>query len=144
MDAKRYMDEIVEPTINDFEANPTSARHGFLACVVTFHAVDYLTHPQKAATKRNLFKAESPEFAFVDRVAHAFKHVQSGHETSAQRPSLNASDVIPRPPAFWDVAIWDLSRWDDAVGGVTIKGQHQHDLLDIVKRATQYLYTKIA
>jgi hypothetical protein len=40
--AKRYLDDIVEPTITDFENNPTSVRHAFLACVATFHTVDYI------------------------------------------------------------------------------------------------------
>jgi hypothetical protein len=39
---ERYVDEIVAPTINDFEENPTSVRHAFLGCVATFHAIDYL------------------------------------------------------------------------------------------------------
>jgi hypothetical protein len=142
MDPNRYMIEIVAPTIGDFETNPTSPRHAFLACVVTFHAIDYLTYPKKAATRRKLFGGESPEFALVDRVAHAFKHVKAGHEESAQRP-LNAGDVIVRPPGFWDIAVWDLSRWDDPVGGITIKGEHEHDFLDVVKQAAEFLRTKM-
>jgi hypothetical protein len=138
MDAKRYLTEIVWPTIADFEANPLSARHAFLACVVTFHTIDYLLHPGKPGAHRKAFRDQSSEFALVDRVAHAFKHVQSGHEHSAQQP-LAASDVIVRPPGFWDVAYWDLSRWDDPTGGITIKGEHQHDLLIIVKTAAAFL-----
>jgi len=41
-DLERYLGEVVEPTIKDLEANRTSVRHAFLACVVTFHAVDDL------------------------------------------------------------------------------------------------------
>ncbi len=37
MDVQRYIDEMVEPTIADFEANPMSVRLTFLACLVTFH-----------------------------------------------------------------------------------------------------------
>jgi hypothetical protein len=44
-DIARYLDEFVDPTIKDFQGNPTSIRHAFLACVVTFHAIDYLTPP---------------------------------------------------------------------------------------------------
>jgi hypothetical protein len=41
-DLERYLGEVVEPTINELKANRASVRHAFLACVVTFHAVDYL------------------------------------------------------------------------------------------------------
>jgi hypothetical protein len=33
-DLERYLKEMVQPTVDDFEANPTSRRHAFLACVV--------------------------------------------------------------------------------------------------------------
>jgi hypothetical protein len=42
MDAQEYITKIVEPTIKDFEENPVSVRHAFLACVVVFHSIDYL------------------------------------------------------------------------------------------------------
>jgi hypothetical protein len=139
MDLNRYMTEIVEPTISDFEANPTSVRHAFLACVVTFHSIDYLTHPKKPKSRRELFRQESLEFAMVDRLAHAFKHVRTGDEKSAHIQPLKAEDVIERPPAIWDEAVWGLSRWDDAIGGVTIKNEHERDLLEIVKRAAEFV-----
>ena len=139
MDANHYMTEIVEPTISDFEANPTSVRHAFLACVVTFHTIDYL--PNKSANHQ-LFRKELPEFATVDRIAHAFKHVKTGHVKSIIKP-LKAGDVIERPPAKWGIAVWGLSRWDDAVGGVTIKNEHKRDLLEIVKGAAEFVRARI-
>jgi hypothetical protein len=44
--------KILEPAIADFERNPTSVRFAFMACVVTFHAVDYLAHPRRPAPLR--------------------------------------------------------------------------------------------
>jgi hypothetical protein len=143
MDANSYMTEIVEPTINDFEANPTSVRHAFLACVVTFHSLDYLTHPQKPASRRQLFREKSADFAMVDRIAHAFKHVQTGHDKAPLDQPLKAEDVIKRPPAIWGEMVWDLSRWDDATGGVTIKNDPERDLLEIVKRAAEFVRGRI-
>jgi len=138
-DLEQFLDEVVEPTIADFEANPTSRRHAFLACVATFHGVDYLAHPKKPQSLRQKFNEESAEFALVDRVAHAFKHVVSGHEASPHRPPLNAADVIPRPPAFWGTMVWDLSRWDDAVGGVTLDRERDIDLLVALKQTVAFL-----
>jgi hypothetical protein len=58
-EAESYMNEFVDPTISDFERHPTSRRHAFLACLVTFHCIDYLEHPKKSANVRNQFRKES-------------------------------------------------------------------------------------
>jgi len=101
-----YLNEIVEPTIKDFENNPTSTRHAFLACVTTFHAIDYLTYSKRPAHMRQKLRNRSQDFAIVDRVAHAFKHV----DTRDPDQPLESTDVIPRAPAIWGEAQWDLSR----------------------------------
>jgi hypothetical protein len=120
-DLLKYLDDTVEPTIKDLEKNPRSVRHAFLACVTTFHAIDYLEHPRRSPSKlRQEFRRRSQDFAIVDRVAHAFKHVRTGHPTSPQNRPLTSAEVISRPPAIWGETHWDLSRWDDAAGGVTI------------------------
>jgi hypothetical protein len=143
MDVNRYMTEIVEPTVNEFAANRTSRRHAFLACVVTYHSIDYLTHPKSPGNRLKFFRKKSPEFATVDRVAHALKHVESGHKRNADLQPLKAGDVIERPPAIWGKAVWALSRWGDATGGVTIKNEHERDLLEIVKEAAEFVRAQI-
>lgn len=139
-DLERYLDDVVDPTISDFEQNPTSVRHAFLACVATYHGVDYLAHPRKGVGIRQRFRTESRDFALVDDVAHAFKHVVVGERS---KPRLTAREVISRPPAHWGVAVWDLSRWDDEVGGVTLDRDRDVDLLDVVRRATVFLRGQI-
>jgi hypothetical protein len=123
-DLAQYLDEIVDPTVADFEANPTSRRHAFLACVVIAHAADY------SAGSREEHKRQSKDFRLVDQVAHALKHVRS---------SLHQSQVIVRPPAVWGQAVWDLSPWDDAMGGVTIDNDVNVDLLEAAKKAVLYV-----
>jgi hypothetical protein len=135
-DLERYLDEVIEPTIRDFEANPTSVRHAFLACVAAFHGVDYLAHPKKPQRLRQQFRDQSPDFALVDHVAHAFKHVTAGNRAN---PELTAGEVIPRPAAKWNEAKFDLSRWDDPVGGVTLDNDRTIDLLVAVKRTAAFL-----
>jgi hypothetical protein len=142
-DLERYLDEIVEPTIKDFEANPASRRHAFLACVATFHSVDYLAHPRKSQPLRQKFNEQSPAFALVDRVANAFKHVVSGHEASPEKPPLKAKDAIGRPAGYWGTAVWGLSGWGDSRGGVTLENDRGVDLLDTVKRAVAFLRKQI-
>ncbi len=143
MDAERYMDEIVDPTIADCEANPTSRRHAFLACVALFHAIDYLQYPDRDGNLRKRLRDESIDFACVDRVAHAFKHVASGHPNDPSNRPLKAEEVISRPPAIFGQAILDLSRWDDATGGVTLDRDRELDLLATMKGAAAFLREQI-
>jgi hypothetical protein len=142
MDAESYMREIVDPTINDFEANPRSRRHAFVACLVTCHCADYLALPRKAQQLRNELKKQSMAFSMIDRVAHAFKHVQSGHVNSPQDKPLNVTAVFERPPALAGVAQCGLSRCGDPVGGVEVWGEDTPDLLHAVKKAAEFLHTK--
>ena len=143
MDAKQYMDEIVDPTISEFAANRASRRHAFLACVVTFHTIDYFMYPEKPGNQRKSFRNESWDFAQVDRVAHAFKHVQSGHDKSQDRPSLNVDDIRRRPPGAIGEFEIEVSRIGDEIGGVTLLKNLDVDLLDVVKNAAEYLRGKI-
>lgn len=73
-DLSRYLDLIVDPTITDFQRNPTSVRHAFLACLVTYHAIDRVRSPPGNLRKK--WGKESLEFAAVDLIAHRFKHVK--------------------------------------------------------------------
>jgi hypothetical protein len=138
-DLALYLDEIVEPTVKDFEEHPTSRRLAFLTCVAVFHGIDYLAHPRRPQNLKQEFRKESSDFALVDDVAHAFKHVRAGNPAE---PRLVATDVIARPPANWDTAAWDLSRWDDPIGGVTLGGNRNVDLFDVVTRAVAFLRSK--
>ncbi|HEY5347908.1 MAG TPA: hypothetical protein VIJ72_06920 [Rhizomicrobium sp.] len=140
MDTHKFLDEIVRPTIAEYEADRTSLRKAFLACVVTFHTIDYLSGPRKkSGNLRKKFRKESRDFALVDSVAHAFKHVESDGN-----PGLPVSEIILRPPAIWDNGFtFDLSRWDDEKGGVTLDKDRDIDLLDVLTRSVEFLQTKI-
>ena len=135
-DLERYLNEIVDPVVADFGRNRTSVRHAFVACVVTFHSVDYLTFPRKSRIKREEFGAASADFALVDDVAHAFKHVVSGNPKKRQ---LKSFDVRARPPAVAGVMVAGLSRVGDVVGGVGLVDDPTIDLFEIVTRAVAFL-----
>jgi len=109
---------------------------------VAFHTIDYLTYPENSAAKRDTYRKECADFAVIDRFAHAFKHVETGHENSAIQP-LAAKDVISRPPAFFEVGVWDLSRWDDQVGGVTVRQETSLDILQALRRTVEFLRSKL-
>jgi hypothetical protein len=132
-DLIRYLEEIVEPTIEEFEKHPTSVRHAFLACVVTCHAADYLAHPLKPATLRAALKKASWEFDLVDEVGHAFKHVVSGPRG---KPRMRAQLLVPAEGGVRDRMygqdIVDMPR-------VTIAGYEKIDLLRYVKVAAKFI-----
>lgn len=143
MDAISYMNEIVKPTIRDFESNPTSRRHAFLTCVAVFHFIDYLDLLESSQNLRGQFRRQNANFAIVDRVAHAFKHVQSGNALAMDNQPLAVRSVFERPPAMAGVMQCGLSRCGDEVGGVEIWGENGPDLLHVVKRAAEFLRSKL-
>jgi hypothetical protein len=141
MDLDAYFNEIVQPTIAEFAANPTSRLRAFLACLTTFHAIDYLAASGKTPNKgilKKRFQKESAEFAIVDRVANAFKHVNAYPNAPANQP-LASGEVIRRPPGNWGEGVWGLSRWGDPVGGVTLDQQRDVDLLATVTAAVRFI-----
>jgi hypothetical protein len=77
---QQYIDIIVEPTFKDFERNPRSLRHAYLACVAAYHAIDRAAYPKAPGNLKKMWRKESLEFLIVDMVAHKFKHVISDDE----------------------------------------------------------------
>jgi len=142
MDAHTFLRRFVDPTIAEFEAHPSSSRHAFLAAVTTFHCVDYFATPPSKENRIKQYRDESPEFAIVDRVCHAFKHTETGHPNAVVNQPLKVSDVTERPPAFYGVLVLGKSFFNDKVGGVEVEGSH-FDFLYIVKRAADFLRNKI-
>jgi hypothetical protein len=144
LDLRGYLTAIVYPTIAEFEADQTSIRRAFLACVVTFHAIDYLAYPKKSQALRGKFREQSRAFSVVDRVAHAFKHVETPKAARAPRNQpLAAKEIIVRPPSFFGIGFFDISRFDDTVGGVTLDNERELDLLVIVKDAAEFIAQQI-
>jgi hypothetical protein len=85
MTPEEYMREILEPTIKDLVQNRASERHAFLACVATYHTIDYLCGKRRKAVLRGEYRAQSAAFAAVDRIAHGRVDAQPGPKRSALR-----------------------------------------------------------
>ena len=137
MDAKQYADEIVDPTIAEFENEPRSRRRAFLACVATFHLIDYV-----GKQRLKDFRRECRAFVAVERYAHALKHTKTGHRNSPVQP-LTAGQVYERPPAICGQMECGLSLVGDATGGVSVAGEDVPDLLYDVKKAAAFLRSKL-
>jgi hypothetical protein len=142
VDAPTYLGQIVDPTIADFEKYPHSRRHAFLACLVTFHTLDYIEHPKNKENRRNDFRKKSNAFAIVDRVAHAIKHIKSGNDKNKHNRSLLVDHVYSRPPAVAGGMQCGVSRLGDRIGGVALWGEDNSDLLPAVREAVEFLRTK--
>jgi hypothetical protein len=134
-DLRRYLNDFVEPTIADFEVNPASVRHAFMACIVTFHSVDYLAHPKASRPLRQQWNEESPAFAIVDDVAHAFKHVKAGNPAN---PDLRAREVVAKRGAFSP----GFSAGFD-VGMVTLENDPTTNVLAVVKEASDFIRAQL-
>ncbi|WFU82123.1 hypothetical protein QA645_05055 [Bradyrhizobium sp. CIAT3101] len=145
-DLERYLNEIVEPTVNDFRSKPSSVRTGFLTCVAIDHSVDYLAFPgdralwdgkdhrDKRAALRRQFREENEQFRLASEAANAFKHVK----TTSKR-GLEAAEVYERPPALAGRMMAGLSMAGDSTGAVVVDG---HNLLQVVTEALRFLRTK--
>jgi hypothetical protein len=141
-DFERYLHEIVEPTIEDFAEHPTSVRHGFLACVATYHSLDYLafdratgrTPKGTVGNLRETFGQMSEDFRLVDDVAHAFKHVVANR----RNPNLRSNEITRQSGAF---SSGFSSGFD--VGAVTVSGRPEVNLLSTVRRAEKFLRERV-
>jgi hypothetical protein len=78
MTPDEYMREFMEPTIKDLVQNRASKRHAFLACLATYHMIDYLCGKRRKAVLRGEYRAQSAAFAAVDRIAHGRVDGQPG------------------------------------------------------------------
>jgi len=92
-DLARYIEEIVEPTFEDFNRNRKSVRHAFLACVAIYHAVDRAAYPKHPGNLRRAW-GKTLEFKLVDIVAHHFKHVKSDDEKVQPRVGIPLVSVL--------------------------------------------------
>ena len=85
MTPEEYMRDILQPTIKELVQNRTSKRHAFLACVVTYHMIDYLCGKRRKAVLRGEYRLQSPAFAAVDRIANGRAEAQSARAPSPSR-----------------------------------------------------------
>ena len=118
------MRDILQPTIKDLAQNHTSKRHAFLACVATYHMIDYLLGKRRKAVLRGEYRLQSAAFAAIDRIANGRAEGQSGR---ARLPSR-----VGETPADSDAF---------AKGEASLAGEGT-DILALVNKAADFLAKK--
>jgi hypothetical protein len=143
-DARKYLKDVVDPTIEEFAKEPASARRALLACIALYHVSDYLAHPDEPQITQKAFGKAAPDFLLVDRIANAAKHVVSGHVASPTHPVLDVRRVVDRPPGWIGTFAIGVSQIGDFVGGVTLADDPTVDVLAVVLRARAFVETQIS
>jgi hypothetical protein len=64
----RYVDLVVNPTLDDLQRDLLSPRKVFIACLVTAHCIDRVT--DQPAHARQLWRKRCKEFGFVEYVCN--------------------------------------------------------------------------
>jgi hypothetical protein len=133
MTPDEYMREFVEPTIKGLVQNRASKRHAFLACVVTYHMIDYLCGKRRKAVLRGEYRAQSAAFAAVDRIAHGRVDGQPGVRRSASRVDERSAGLA------------EMSSREAASGDVSAANSigEERDILALVNEAVDFLGKKV-
>ena len=137
-DLTSYIDDIVEPTFEDFRRNPGSLRHAYLACIATYHAIDRAAYPKPPGNLRKAWGSESIHFKIVDMVAHKFKHVIGDEEKRAPhiKGSIPLASTVFGTGAFGDHALNARALGN---GGIDF-----HNLFYALKEAIDFVRSKSA
>lgn len=77
---RSYIEQIVEPTVKEFEQNQRSMRRAYLACVAAYHTADRAAYPKDPGNLKSQWRKECFAFVIVEMVALKFKHVVSDAE----------------------------------------------------------------
>jgi hypothetical protein len=89
-DLDEYMELIVEPTWEEYKRNSASVRHAYLACLVTYHAVDRAAYPKEPTPMAERWAKESLPFMLISEVALHFKHGTRRWVKSAKKKNPDA------------------------------------------------------
>ena len=143
MDPEEYLSTMVRPTLREYAEDRSSVRRAFLACVVTFHTIDYIANGEKPAVLRSRVRKECPSFILIDRVAHAFKHASTGNLRDEVQP-LKSKQVRSRSSAIFGQAVFGEAIFGDAHGGVIIPGAMHTELYDELQKVISYFEMQIA
>jgi hypothetical protein len=138
-----YVTNIVEPTIDEFEAEPTSVRRAYQACVVTWHFADCVREATSLELRkiRDDLESSCATFYMIGALANLSKHFRL--DPRRNRVLISDSDVHVGPgAAFSDGTYWsDGTSWADSPDVVrATKGGHPVDVLHCLHSARDAIH----
>lgn len=116
MSARQYLDVVVLPNAEEFEANFGSVRHAYNAALSIDCLAAQIFHDLKAegkttATHDSAFRQELakayPDFGILRDVAKAMKHV----ELDQHNPTVSTSAQVVAQTTGWGEGRWGEMRW---------------------------------
>ncbi|MGD0024125.1 MAG: hypothetical protein ABSC37_05765 [Xanthobacteraceae bacterium] len=114
MTPAEFVNEIVQPTIQEFRDERRSRRRAYLACIVVYHIKDYLEKAGEKDVFQKMKGACPSTFELVRSICNGSKHV---HTNLHHEIPFHAGDDWDRPPARAGVMRAGISRAGDATGG---------------------------
>lgn len=131
MTPAEYVNEIVQPTIQEFRDDRRSRRRAYLACIVVYHVKDYLEKAGEMGVRRKVKELCPDTFELVRSICNGSKHVETDNTHEIQ---FQAGSDWDRPPAFAGVMRTGISYLGDVIGGREARaGDRRFDLYGCVK-----------
>lgn len=128
MTPKEYLNEIVVPTLQEFEHNRLSRRHAYLACIAIYHIKDHLKAAGEKDIEATMRASGSQAFDLVRSICNGSKHFSTDGSHEIQ---FRAGTDYGRPPAFAGVMVCGLSYFGDTKGGREV--HHDGQRFDIYR-----------
>ncbi|MEG6510197.1 hypothetical protein V6C03_14600 [Methyloligella sp. 2.7D] len=129
IEANRYYEQIVKPTVEDFVKSNRDLRLGMLACMATFHVVDYvfqnrILDAKKADQEARRFcdkmqKQNNNAFEIVRGFALASKHCRLSRTDSLQ--GFDSGRTRPTYPSIAGVMRTGATYIGDTEGGLLVE-----------------------
>jgi hypothetical protein len=121
----------MEPTIKDLAQNRASKRHAFLACLATYHMIDYLCGKRRKAVVRGEYRAQSQAFAAIDRIAHG----RQDGQPDPPRSALHLDETLAE-------SVGGRGAASGNIGAARLIGEGT-DVLALVNEAADFLTKKV-
>lgn len=125
-----YLEEILLPTLKEYEEDVSSRRKAYLACIVMYHLSDYLKKAGAEDPPRSMRGQCSVAWNVVHAVAIGAKHRDN---TDNKNPiKFTAGSDAFRPPAVAGAMICGWSQLGDVDGGLEIDAGEDDLMADIL------------
>jgi hypothetical protein len=125
-----YLNDIVLPTVEEFERDATSIRRAYLACVTVYHFVDAVAHATSKEVSAVMLDitSDSQHFQTVRDIAVLAKHqwLDPGKPGNKGCHLISQNDLEVGPgAAFDDGTYWDDgTSWTDMPDVVRVRDDH--------------------